>query len=649
LKNFLSLTFIGFGTLVVACASSANDGATASAAIDQDDAGALSCPDQQKRCAEDFTFPAGSESSVELRGDYRPDAWGHGDAMTKSGNAWHVSVPVPYGKPVLYKFVVNGSTWTIDPAQPTQTDGGNTNNVHTATTCSSYTCDDPGTPPPGVFDWRDSVIYFAFVDRFLDGNPQNNCGPTPGVDRAGDYHGGDWLGVTKKINDGYFTDLGVNTLWITVPVKNADHAAGMGVGGDNHNYSSYHGYWPLDPTKREDCFGTAAELKGLVDAAHAKNMKVLFDYAMVHVHITSPVYAQHNDWFWPNSKDGHDCICGQGCSWDTDYQQCWFADYLPHWNYTNGSARDYSVNAAVQLVKETGVDGFRVDAIKHVDMSWLTQLRGNITTQVLSAESPQQRFYMVGETYDFANRPFIASFVDPATKLDGQFDFPLRHDLVRAVLMRQENMSDLAAFMASNEDFYGERAVMSTFVGNHDMGRIIHMAEDQPRWDDYDNCSKCSAWQNQPGLPSYRAPFERVANAFAVLLTNKGAPLIYYGDEIGMNGAGDPDNRHDMQFGGLTADQQFLHDRIKTLTGIRAAHPAFRRGYRTTINASSDTWVYSMATTNDIVYVAMNRGDVAAHVTGLPSGALTELVTNTDVAGPAFDVPPRQTRIFVAK
>src|SRR5262249_11725504 len=159
------------------------------------------------------------------------------------------------------------------------------------------------------------------------------------------------------------------------PFKNADTVAGLGVGGDTHMYSAYHGYWPLDPNKLEDCFGTADELKGLVDAAHAKGLKVIFDYAMVHVHTSSPVYQQHKDWFWPNVKDGHDCICGSGCSWDTDYQQCWFTDYLAHWNYTNAAGRDFSVKATADLVRQTGVDGFRLDAIKHIDASWMPELR----------------------------------------------------------------------------------------------------------------------------------------------------------------------------------------------------------------------------------------------------------------------------------
>jgi glycosidase len=251
---------------------------------------------------------------------------------------------------------------------------------------------------------------------------------------------------------------------------------------------------------------------------------------------------------------------------------------------------------------------------------------------------------MVGETYDFGNRDFIKSFIDPATKLDGQFDFPERLNLVQAVLMRTENMSDLRNFMDSNDGYYGSGAIMSPFVGNHDMGRVIHMALDTPMWDGYDNGSKNVAWSNQPQLPNYRRPFERLANAFAVLFTNRGAPLIYYGDEIGMAGAGDPDNRRDMQWSGLSADQLWLQQRVTALLGVRAKHPALRHGQRTTISASADLWVYSMSDGVDTVYVAINRSDGDLQASGLPA-ASTEQLTG-GAAGSSFTIPARQTRIF---
>lgn len=601
------------------------------------------CDDTLKRCAAVFSY-TGAATSVELRGDFRADGWTKGEPLKKDATGtWTATVPVPYAVAVQYKFVIDGSTWITDPANPDKApDGfGGQNSLRAATTCTDYTCAEPDVPKPGVFDWRDAVVYFVFVDRFLDGDPTNNGSKISGVDDAGQYLGGDWAGVKKKIDEGYFEGLGVNTLWVTVPVQNADDYGGLGVGGDPHRYSSYHGYWPKDVTKPEARFGSLADLKAMVDAAHAHKLKVLFDYAMVHMHDSAQVYKDHKDWFHASG-----CICGSSsCPWETTGDRCWFTDYLPHWNFKVKEARDYSVGNAVQWIKDTNIDGFRLDAIKHVDGAWLTDLRSRVETEITPKSG--QRFYMVGETYDFGNRDYLKSFIDPATKLDGQFDFPLRLKLLQSVLTRKAPMGDLASFMDSNDGFYGSNAVMSTWIGNHDLGRVIHMAEDTPMWGDPYSDGKDRAWSGRPSLPGYRAPFERLANAFAVLFTSKGAPLVYYGDEVGLPGAGDPDNRRMMQWSGYSADQTWLKDRVSKLLAIRAAHPALRRGTRKTLSLDADLWFYSMTTAGDTVYVAINRGDGSKSVT-LPTGAFTELVEGAAASG-SVSIPARQARVFFAK
>jgi glycosidase len=618
--------------------------------------GGFVCPDEFKKCAHDFSLVWNGESSAEVRGDWSgQDSWDTGVPMMRVGNQWTASVNLPLGKTVQYKFVLNGNTWINDPGNPkTVSDGfGGTNSVLDPKTCDPSICEQPPPPPPGVFDWRDSVIYFVFVDRFFDGDPSNNGAPVPNVAPIANYQGGDWKGVTQKIGANYFNDLGVNTLWLTVPVRNANNFAGKGVGGDNNYYSAYHGYWPYDLDNPEPRFGTLQDLKDLVAAAHAKGIKVLFDYAMVHVQISSPVYQQNPGWFWPNSWNNGNCICGQGCSWDAQGDRCWFTDYLPHWNYTVPAARNYSVNNAVKWVKDTGADGFRLDAIKHVDISWLTQLRAQITSEVTALQTPKQRFYMVGETYDFYNRDFLKSFVNPKDKMDGQFDFPLRRVIVEAVLLKQTGMDALASFMDGNDFYYGANAIMSTWVGNHDLPRVIHLAQEPPLWGNQADGGKDRNWSNQPGLPNQRKAFEKLAVAFGVLATNRGAPLIYYGDEYGMPGAGDPDNRRFMQWSGYTADQQWLRNRVARLFKIRAAHPALRWGARTTLKANADLWFFRVqATTNsgtDEVYVGINRGDADQQVSGLPGVALEELVTQTGASGPNATIPARDVRIFVKK
>ena len=174
---------------------------------------------------------------------------------------------------------------------------------------------------------------------------------------------------------------------------------------------------------------------------------------------------------------------------------------------------------------------------------------------------------------------------------------------------------------------------MSTFIGNHDLPRSVQYAgQTIPSWLGSNAQGAATtngsgnAWTNEPTAETDPNTYERLANAFAVLFTTLGAPLIYYGDEIGMPGAGDPDNRRMMQWSGNTAAQQGLHDRIAALTAIRAAHPAMRRGTRTTLDVSADLWVYELSTTAgdpdpDTVYVAINRSDGDLTTTALPSGA----------------------------
>jgi glycosidase len=685
----------------------------------------VTCAASQQRCMESFTFPnaalSGTSSSgitgVELRGDYRAGAWDSGDTMSldKTANVWTVSVPVPAGSPVQYKFYVTGASycnsqgmgsgpcWISTTSQPTVTLNGNTNNYANPVTCDNYTCA-AGTcgevdPPsdPTVYDWRDSVMYFVFVDRFLNGNTSNdNTPPLPSLP-SGDmnraqYQGGDWQGVINKINDGYFTDLGVNTLWITVPMKNDDQLAGLGT-SDSHLYSAYHGYWSSfqasdsnhNPTI-EDHFGSLADLKTLVTTAHGKNLKIVFDYELVSITTTAALYTQHqNDgWWWPNDNGmGGNCICGQGCDWNNNfpsgtkidgvdysgipqYTHCWFASYLPHWNYTNADARAYSEGLAVDLATSTGADGFRIDAVKHIDPSWTAKLRTDIIANITSKQTPAQRFYMVGETFEYSNRDFIKSFIDPDTSIDGQFDFPERGQIAQSVLMRSQGMDALESFMSTNDGYYctGSTipALMSTFIGNHDMPRAIGFAQDTPVYSNFGDSSD-PGWNDTSTnggqaltLPTTASAFERVANAEAIILTNQGVPLIYYGDEIGMPGGGDPDNRRMMYWSeadstgdpdgttgsGWTDNQKMLFARVKALISIRAAHPALRRGHRTTIEINSTLWVYQMQTAQETVYVAVNAGDTDQKATGLPSG-LTELLAG-DASG---TVPARQTRIYV--
>ena len=628
---WLALVVLGCGPV-----TPADDGGSDAGA----DAGTLDCQEPYRTCQVEFRFRAIDEQSVQVRGDFAADGWTVGVSMHREGDEWVAQVPATWGAPIQYKFLVNNAVWVTDPANSTLSAAGNS--LRAGERCETFTCA-PNAPQLAAFDWRDAVLEFVFVDRFNNADPSNDC-TVAGADPAGQYQGGDWKGVTAKINEGYFTNLGVNALWLTVPVKNATVAGG---GGDGRLYSAYHGYWPIDLEHYESCFGTRDDLLELVQTAHAHGLQVLFDFAMVHLHSSSPTYTAHHDWFWSLDFNGGSCVCDDNgvCPWNAQAQRCWFTDYLPHWNYTVDAAREYSVAQATRILEDTGADGFRLDAIKHVDGSWLLSLRQQVE-QLAATRSPRPRMYFVGETYDFGSRDYIKTFVDPATKLDGQFDFPLRLQLLEAIVTRRSKMSALRDFVVTNDAFYGPNALMSPWLGNHDLGRVIHMAEDTPLWGDPYADGKDRAFNNPPTLPNYRRPFERIANAFVFLMTSPGVPLLYYGDEVGLPGAGDPDNRRFMQWSGYSADQLWLQSRFAKLGQLRAQHPALRRGTRTSIDATNDTWVYSMSDGVETVYIAINRGDADATVTGLPAGALNDLYNEQSVTGPAVAVPARSARIL---
>lgn len=577
-------------------------------------------------CSTTITYH-GAGSSVSLRGDFAPDGWTTGVAMTQQNGAWTATIPANDEQVIVYKFVVDGN-WIADPDNARKSpDGYGAFNSVVRVDCDH--CPSSRT----AMDWRDGIMYFVMLDRFYDGDTSNDA-PVTGAEQPGQYQGGDLAGLKMKIDQGYFDQLGINTIWITSPLDNT-HLPEKGA--DGHMYSGYHGYWPKDETLVDSHFGSLADLQAMVASAHAHGIQVLLDYVMNHVTTDSPVYAQNPGWFWPNDNGaGGNCVCGQGCGFDT---KCWFDTFLPTFNMTNTDARNWSVSNAVMWAKQAGVDGFRLDAVKQVETVWFSDLRARVDAEV----AWDQPFYLVGETFD-GNRDLIKSYVNPNTLLNGQFDFPLRAQVLSTILHRDGQMSDLQGFAASNDGYYGPGAVMSTFLDNHDVPRAMEHALDTPMFDPWDG-GKSDAWTNQPQLPTTSSPFQRLAVAYAFLFTSPGIPMLYYGDEYGMPGAGDPDNRRFMQWSNYTSDQTWLHDQIAALAHARAQHPATRRGTRTTLGVSTDVWVYQMATSGDAVIVALNRGDGAQPAVGLPGGSYTDALTGQTVTTP-LTLPPRTAMVL---
>lgn len=641
--------------------------------IDRPDAGGTTFPPDAAvpaDCSQTFRLEGhASASTVWLTGDFVSWAGTPGDGaieMALGGDgAWTVEHTLEPGS-YLYKFVVDGSTWLQDPANPDSEDDGfgGRNSVYRcgeiATACGN----------PTEFDWRDQVMYFVMIDRFYDSDGMSNpvAGATDGDARfgpSGQYEGGDLQGVRDQL--GYLDDLGVTAIWLSAPFDNRDAAgAAIDPSSDSHTYSGYHGYWPSpdnvsyaspdapSPTPLvEPRIGTAEDLHGVVDDAHGRGMKVMFDYVMNHVDRDSGLYASHPEWFvyGDGCGPGNPCFTTCGGSnnlWDDPYwgTRCAFTDYLPPFDMYNDAARAWSVRDAIWWAKEFGIDGYRLDAIKHVPLSWLQDLRAALNDEV---PGPGDRFYLVGETFDYFDRDKLKYFIDPRTMLDGQFDFPFKRALCEAVFRPDGNLGSFAGFMGGNDGYYNataeDRAIMTTWIGNHDIPRAIHFASGQ-----IDNCTQGSwpgnGWNaGAHQQPSDAAPYERLGVAFAAMMLNPGIPLIYYGDEIGLAGGGDPDNRRMMPWDDTTLNdhQKALRARVAKLAAIRAQYPVIGRGARTNLSSGNDTWVYKMGDCGEgfpEVIVAINKSD-AARTVSIPSGSWRELMGESDFDGGDYSLPAR--------
>ena len=567
-----------------------------------------------------------------------------------SRGVWAATRNLPFGHH-QYRFVLDESEWTFDPGNPIRSIHGGVENSAVAMRCNAQ-CD---AGDPTATDWRDGVMYFAMVDRFFDSDGQGRApDPNGGSDdnpRAG-YGGGDLAGVTAKLP--YLADLGVTVVWLSAPYANAN-------GG-------YHGYWPApdnidygNPTQPnprprvEGRIGSEAALRDLVTQAHGAStvdgagMRVLLDYVMNHVHEASGLHNAHRDWFYRDNGWVRECNNGTPDNpnddlWNDAYwgTRCGFNGFLPPFDFDGrADARAWSVSDATWWADEFGVDGFRLDAIKHVPTLWLEELR-----RLLSQRIPQPtggRFYLVGETFDF-DRAYLRSFINPATRLDGQFDFPFRANLCEAVLSQTRPLHELAAWLEEeNDGFYGDDAVMTTWIGNHDLPRPIHAATGEI------GCSEAStpdnSHPNQYSRPGATEPYERLALAYAVLMTNPGLPLIYYGDEVGLAGGGDPESRRMMPWSAssLLPVQVDLRRRVRDLARLRSAHRTLSRGQRVTVSVSVDTWVYTLVGCHpDLmpITVALNRSDQPQSI-AVPPARYRELPSGTPHAGGAVPLPAR--------
>ncbi|MEQ1502600.1 MAG: alpha-amylase family glycosyl hydrolase [Myxococcota bacterium] len=500
--------------------------------------------------------------------------------------------------------------------------------------------------------WSDQVLYFAFVDRMSDGDP-TLPGPVGATATGGDYAGGDLQGLLDLLP--YLEDLGVTALWISNLQDGADDPW---PGDCGLTYSGYHAYWPVDPTRIEEHFGDDAAVRAVIDGAHARGMRVVMDLVANHVHQDHPYVAEHPDWFNPFAAC-KDSVGGQ-LNFDRIPETCWFAEYLPDFDYANPEPVVQTVSDAIGWASTYELDGFRVDAVKHMSHAVTWDLSAAIEREVEHGDP--DRFYTVGETFDGAER--IASYIGP-DELDAQFDFPLYYAIRSAFAYRQGDLYGvLQAYDASRASF-GD-APMSTFLGNHDVNRFVTDAV--TGWQD-----PCDGGQIRVAEPPTEAwPYDRLNQAWTFLFTMPGVPLVYYGDELGLPGNPDPDNRqplswHAGDLAGVTTvdqlaakvdpNQASVLRHVRALAHARRDHPALRSGGWIEWWRETELIGYARAAGDDHALVIINRSDDPRTLVngvgfaGLPQGAYTDVLTAQvfRTSGDSLTVPvdPRGSRVLV--
>lgn len=405
---------------------------------------------------------------------------------------------------------------------------------------------------------RDDVIYLIMPDRFADGDPGNDqpSGSTGTYDRKSPmaYHGGDLRGVRQHL--GYLHDLGVTTLWLTPVWKNTD--------------SDYHGYHVVDFYALDDHMGSMRDYQDLVADAHKVGIKVLIDYVANH---TGPHHPWANDpptptWF--HGSPAHHLEPAYSFAGIVDPHaspresrktlEGWFVNKLPDLNPDDPSLGTYLAQNAIWWTEIAQLDGFRIDTYPYSSRQFWSQWQDRVRQVYPKIDS-------VGEVAD--SDPAITSFFQGGrrqfdgidTGLATVFDFPLEAAL-RDVVNHGAPIQRIIDVL-QRDDLYSHPEMLVTFFGNHDHSRFI----------------------NDKGSDA-----AKLKVAFSLLLTLRGIPQIYSGDEIGMPGGDDPDNRRDFPGGfpgdpknaftasGRTPEQQEIFAHVQSLLALRQAHPALRTG-----------------------------------------------------------------------
>ncbi|MFE7208855.1 pullulanase-type alpha-1,6-glucosidase [Streptomyces sp. NPDC057611] len=502
---------------------------------------------------------------------------------------------------------------------------------------------------PARHDATREQFYFVLPDRFANADSSNDRGGLTGSRLAtgydptdkGFYQGGDLKGLTNRLD--YVKGLGTTAIWLAPIFKNQPV---QGTGKDAS--AGYHGYWITDFTQVDPHFGTNKDLETLISKAHAKGMKVFFDVITNH---TADVIDYEGGSHEYLSKGAFPYLTKDGRPFDdADYADgtkkfpavdassfprtpvvpaakknakvpSWLNDPAMYHNRgdstyagENSTYGDFSglddlwterpevVSGMEKIyqrwVKDFGVDGFRIDTVKHVDMEFWTQWATALDTY--AAAHGRKDFFMFGEVYSAdtsVNAPYVTE-----GRLDATLDFPFQ-DAARAYASQGGSAKRLAGVFGDDYKYTTDKAnayEQVTFLGNHDMGRIGYfLKQDDPKATDAEILRK-----------------DKLANELMFL--SRGNPVVYYGDEQGFTGSGGDKDARQTMFASRVADYLDddrigtdrghesdaydttapLYRQIADLAKLRKDNPALTDGVQTERYAADGPGVYAFTRTD---------------------------------------------------
>lgn len=470
------------------------------------------------------------------------------------------------------------------------------------------------------FTWDNAIVYFLLTDRFNNGNIDNDF-KAPADASAAPYRGfmgGDIEGVTQKINDGYFTDLGINAIWTTPLLENIQGSVDEGTG---RSYG-FHGYWTRDWTAFDERVANQSNFAEFVKSAHSKGIRVIMDVIANHTGPITPLDSK-----WPDSW----VRIGPKCEYK-DYKStvtCTLVDNLPDiktgteeevqlpdflvkkWKKEGRYEKEveelddffartkyprkpyyYIIKWLVDYVKEYGIDGFRVDTAKHTESKvWVDLLKeAQYALDIWKKEHPEEvlddtDFYMVGEVYNY----YISGGRDydyGDQKVDffsNGFDALINFDFKSDANKDYESIFTKYDTLLSNQM---KGATVLNYISSHDDGGPFDLNREKT----YESATK--------------------------LMLTQGGVQIYYGDELArsltVEAQGDATLRSFMNWEDMQdQDKKDLLAHWQKLGKFRNDHPAISAGRHKALSNSPYTFsrIYSEYDISDKVVVALDLKD----------------------------------------